>query len=262
MECPFRLIEFPRIPMNKLQNLNVSRKIDPKDQMWESGPKWYFQVGESGLDVIKKILTLSRKRQVTSILDLPCGHGRVGRFLRAAFSEARITYCDLDAEGIAFCANEFGGIPLLSKPELSEVEFSEQFDVIWVGSLFTHVDHERTQRWLNHLCAALAPDGILVATFHGRWTIEVQEKYHHMIDDVNWQKVIKQYDVEGYGFASYPSMASSRYGISLARASNIVQMVECILGVRMLAYIERGWADNHDVLGLAKTDRLQAWPSP
>ena len=30
----------------------------------------------------------------------------------------------------------------------------------------------------------------------------------------------------------------------------------------MLAYIERGWADNHDVLGLAKTDMLQAWPMP
>ena len=127
--------------------------------------------------------------------------------------------CRLLCQGI-------GGIPLLSKPELSEVAIGEQFDVIWVGSLFTHVDRERTQRWLNHLCAALAPDGILAATFHGRWTIEVQEKYHHMIDDATWQKVMKQYDAEGYGFASYPSMASSRYGISMARASNIVQMVE------------------------------------
>jgi trans-aconitate methyltransferase len=248
--------------MNTAPTLNVSRKIDPKDQMWESGPKWYFQVGESGLNVIRNILPLSRKRQVASILDLPCGHGRVGRYLRAAFPEARITYCDLDPDGVAFCANEFGGIPLFSKPELSDVEFGEQFDVIWVGSLFTHVDHDRTQRWLNHLCAALASDGVLVATFHGRWAIEVQQKYHQMVDDVTWQKVIKQYDAEGYGFVSYPSMASSRYGISLVRASNIVQIVEGIPGVRMLAYIERGWADNHDVLGLAKTDRLQAWPLP
>jgi SAM-dependent methyltransferase len=248
--------------MTNATNLNVSRKIDPLDQMWESGPKWYFQVGQSGLDVVKKILTLSRNVKVTSILDLPCGHGRVGRYLRAAFPEARITFCDLDPEGVAFCAREFGGIPLLSKPELSDVEFHGQFDVIWVGSLFTHVDRECTERWLHHLCAVLAPNGILVTTFHGRWAIEVQAKYHRMIDEETWQKIIRQYDAEGYGFASYPSMASSKYGISLARASKIVEMVESIPGVRMLAYIERGWADNHDVLGLAKTDRLLAWPLP
>jgi hypothetical protein len=45
--------------MTDAKNLNVSRKIDPLDQMWESGPDWYFQVGQSGLDVVKKILTLS-----------------------------------------------------------------------------------------------------------------------------------------------------------------------------------------------------------
>jgi SAM-dependent methyltransferase len=234
----------------------VNQKVHPDDHMWTSGPGWYFSVGRSGLQAVNAVVGLSRKRVIKSIMDLPCGHGRVARFLRHAYPDATMTFCDLDPSGVDFCAAEFGGQALYSKPNLCDVVFPETYDIIWVGSLFTHVTFDRTRAWLPHLCRALSHDGVLVATFHGRWSIEVQNKVP-MIGPNEWHDIIAGYNRSGYGYAAYPN---SDYGVSLSRASKIVEIVEEIDGVRLLSYTERGWADNHDVLGIAKTDRLLPWP--
>src|SRR5574341_2047568 len=87
------------------QNVRVvepSLEIHPDDHMWRTGQDWYFSVGESGLRVIELALRMSLLPEVTSILDLPCGHGRVGRFLRAAFPKAKMYFCDLDRSGVDF----------------------------------------------------------------------------------------------------------------------------------------------------------------
>jgi len=232
--------------------LSVNRHVSPNDNMWTTG-KDYFSVGESGLAAVKAVLSLSRKRDVQTILDLPSGWGRVGRYLRAAFPAAQITFCDIETEGTEFCAREFGGDAFYSKPELSKLVLPYSYDVIWVGSLFTHVDYDRTKRWLEHLCSFLSPDGVLVATFHGNSSIEVQ-KTHPMIDPASWQKIVHEYENAGYGYAPYETIEG--LGISLCKPSKIVEVVEGIPGIRLLSYMERGWADNHDVLGVAKTDRL------
>jgi len=180
----------------------------------------------------------------------------VGRYLRAGFPNASITFCDLDESGAEFCAREFKGTVQQSRPELSDVEFGQGFDVIWVGSLFTHVNLDRTGRWLKHLCSALTPDGVLIATFHGRWSIEVQ-KMVPMMDDNSWKEIVRAYQEDGFGFAPYQK--HENYGVSLACPSKVVEIVEGIEGVRLLCYQERGWSGNHDVLGVAKTDRLESW---
>ena len=42
------------------------------------------------------------------ILDMPCGHGRVTRVLRARFPDAAITVCDIDRDGAGFASDRFG----------------------------------------------------------------------------------------------------------------------------------------------------------
>ena len=78
------------------------------------------------------------------ILDFPCGHGRVLRYLRAEFPQAEITACDLLRDGVDFCAANFGAIPVYSDPDPSRIGLPrDAFDLIWVGSLFTHFDAAR-----------------------------------------------------------------------------------------------------------------------
>ena len=235
----------------------VSRQIHPNDGMWQPRESWYYRVGRSGLRAVELAVAGSWLEQPRSILDLPCGHGRVARYLRAAYPQARMHFCDIDAEGADFCAKEFQGEAIHSVEELTDVALP-MVDVIWVGSLFTHVDAARTRRWLAYLARHLNPDGVLVATFHGTWSIQMQKSYP-MIDAASWDAVLEGVEREGYGYAPYPHGRAGDYGISLTRPAWICDAIAQIPGVRLAGYAERGWAENHDVAVITRDDRLTPW---
>lgn len=243
----------------------IIRTIHPQDSMWQPGESWYFAAGRSALRLVDLAVRASWLPSVTSILDLPCGHGRVGRYLRAAYPEAELFFCDIEKSGADFCAETFGGTAIHSRPELTEVALPK-VDIIWVGSLFTHVDQERMQRWLRYLCGHLNQDGMLIATFHGEWSLRMQDIYP-MIDAGNWQRIVDQYRREGYGYAPYPNAANHAeecvnaqdYGISLCHPHRLLEAIRDIPDVRLAGYMERGWADNHDVAIIAKDDRDRPW---
>jgi SAM-dependent methyltransferase len=235
---------------------SVSRTLAPDDHMWNTGPDWYWTVGESGLDAVLHALSLAPTPRVSRILDLPCGHGRVARHLRRAFPDAEMVYCDLDSAAVEFCAKTFEGRGIVSRPELTEVELPGEFDVIWMGSLFTHVDEPRTKRWLAYLARHLSQVGVLVATFHGMWAIEVQTRVP-MIDPYAWEVILREYRARGYGYASYADFDLGDYGISLATPSRLLAIATSTPGVRIIMYQERGWADNHDVLALTREPRTR-----
>ncbi|MBA9019207.1 methyltransferase domain-containing protein [Aminobacter ciceronei] len=96
------------------------------------------------------------RQDVSKVLDLPCGHGRVSRHLKLLFPTAEMFYCDIDAEGADFCARTFGGTAIHSQPDLLQVGLPRSLDVIWIGSLFTHVDRKRTADWLGYLADHLS----------------------------------------------------------------------------------------------------------
>lgn len=234
----------------------ASTVIHPDDHMWRSGQDWYFPVGESAARVLRVAAETSWLPRIGSVLDLPCGHGRVGRFLPALFPGAALYFADLDASGADFCADHFGGTAVHSRPELTEVALPK-VDLIWVGSLFTHVDRARTARWLQYLCEHLNEDGVLVATFHGEWSLRMHEIYP-MIAAPEWQQVTEDYRRTGYGYARYPGWEQD-YGISLSSPEALFAIARGIPGVRVAGFMERGWAENHDVLMLARDDRARAW---
>jgi trans-aconitate methyltransferase len=202
---------------------------------------------------------------VQSVLDLPCGHGRVLRHLVKLFPDARFHACDLDYDGVDFCAQTFGAIPVYSKAELSELDFDGRFDLIWVGSLFTHTSQVTTKRWLAHLAKYLDARGIVVATFHGRWAESVHQRSPY-IGQERWEKVLGEYRSCGYGHANYvsaetPDHVDESYGVSLAKPHTLIEMVEQIPGVRIFQYAKRAWADHQDVLVFGKPSIDTLWPS-
>src|ERR1700733_14940972 len=123
----------------------VDRRISPGETM---GGDNYFSIGESAVDVVVKACMASQLTEVNRVLDMPCGHGRVLRHLVRLFPDAAFDACDLDAAGVDFCAATFGARPILSKEDLASVEFDGNYDLIWVGSLFTHLPYEISRKWL------------------------------------------------------------------------------------------------------------------
>ena len=266
----------------------IIQTIAPDDEMWLGGPDWYFGVGESTVLAMLRALAMGSLQNVETVLDLPCGHGREARHLCAAFPEASFTFCDLNRAGVDFCTKTFGGSGVYSVPDLTQVRLPGPFDVIWVGSLFTHVDQRRTEEWMKFLCECLGDNGVLMATFHGRWSIEVQ-RTHPLIDRDRWQRILRDFERTGYGYADYGGVSirgagkiidfadsvpggrvlarrffgfferARDWGISLSKPERIIEIAGNIPGVRILSYSERGSADNHDVLAVARTDRLKPW---
>jgi hypothetical protein len=236
------------------QSAEVSKVLHPDDEMYNTGPSHYFTVGLSAIQIIMRALALSWLPGITSILDLPCGHGRVGRHLKVAFPDAQLYFSDIDQPGVDFCAQTFGGTGIYSQSDLTRVKLPS-VDLLWVGSLFTHVDRLRTLSWLHYLARHLNPYGVLIATFHGAF---FHEQYKTRgLEGIDWRALVSQWERTGFGYVPYASHGLGNYGVSLSKASAVVEMASSIPGTRTLSYTERGWADNHDVLVVTKNDRLR-----
>jgi SAM-dependent methyltransferase len=247
-----RLNEVAKLYRN-YSSADLVRDVHPNDKMFKTGPDWYFPVGQSGVDCIFAALPLTKLESVKRILDLPCGHGRVARHLRAAFPDAEIHFSEIDKEGADFCAKTFGGKPHYSVPDLTKANVPSGFDVIWIGSLFTHLPRDKVQLWLTYLSERLAPNGILVATFHGYFAAANTNAGA----SIDMAKLRRSFETTGYGFGAYEPAKSEEYGFSLSRPSCTIDMACSIPGTRIVSYTERGWAQNHDVLALSRDDRLK-----
>jgi SAM-dependent methyltransferase len=232
---------------------DVSTELHPNDVMYRTGAAHYYVTGEMAIETILRGLTFSGATQVRRVLDLACGHGRIARHLAIAFPDAEMFYCDINPEYADFCAKHFNGVAIHSQPDLTKVELPKGLDLIWVGSLFTHIDRQKTQVWLQFLSDHLRGYGNLVATFHGFFS----EKVTDFGDRVDREKLSREFFATGYGYSR--SLDWEDYGVSLSKPSAILDMADAIPNTKVIAYTERGWANNHDVLTLTKDDRLRPW---
>ena len=135
--------------------------------------------------------------------------------LRMAFPEAHISVSDLDRDGVDFCAQEFQAEPLYSREDIREVKTSRSFDLIWCGSLFTHLEGERWPSFLEFFAEHLRPGGVLVFTTHGRRPIQwmVEGFYGYGLNPGEQRRLLEGYVKHGVGFVSPSNQA---FGLSLA----------------------------------------------
>jgi len=239
----------------KIDITTVVDDISPKDEMFLGNKEHFFQVGQSALQCIKLAILASGRdiSDITKILDLPCGYGRVMRMMSLAFPEAKLTGCDLLHDGVDFCAQMFGANKLYSDKRIKNVETNEKFDLIWCGSLLTHLDSGQWEEFFNFFNEALAPGGILVFTTHGRYVANLMRsnKCNYGIDNNDkLAKVVDDYRLKGFGYSNYPN--SDEYGISVSSPSFVLDLLEQQSGLRILTYLEKGWDNHQDVIACIK----------
>ena len=236
---------------------NVSREISPRDAMFAGNRDHYFGVGRSALRNIRLAMLAAGKPadEVRRILDLPSGHGRVLRNLRAAFPRAAITACELDRDGVDYCATMFGAEPSYGAEALAARPDAGRFDLIWCGSLLTHLDAPRWRWFLSLFDAQLAPQGLLLFTTHGRLVPRrIQAGWDYGLDVERLRRLIACYQETGFGYVDYPNQTG--YGISLARPSWTLGLLDRHPALRRLLYLEHGWDDHQDVVACAKSPLL------
>jgi SAM-dependent methyltransferase len=245
------LLQPPDAETRELQRVRVVREISPNDDMYRGNAEGYFNLGRLGLQCLRRALQLAGRGEVNAILDLPSGHGRVLRFFRAAWPEAEIVACDLDRDGVDFCAATFGAKPVYSAVHPQDIPLSQQFDAIWVGSLVTHLEAPLWDDFLAFWAERLLPGGVLVFSFHGEHIIEACRAGQETLGIVDIQKLVSECDESGFAYEDY--RGQDGYGIALSRSDWVRERIAATPGLKLLDIWPRGWSGWHD-LAVVTTD--------
>ncbi len=230
----------------------VDSRISYADGMYKGDGAHYFSVGLSAIKCIEEALQAAHVESVHNILDLPCGYGRVLRFLVQRFPAARITACELLPDAVRFCAERFGALPAQSSYDLAALTLANEFDLIWCGSLITHLDGERTRALLAFFARHLAPGGLLLFTTHGDFVagrVHEQADFYGLLRD-EIPALTKSYRQQGHGYLDYPAVPG--YGVSLTAPAWVRQQAREVGGLREVYFRAQGWDRHQDVYGFVK----------
>jgi SAM-dependent methyltransferase len=227
----------------------VDPRIAPGDEMYVGHGGHYFSVGLSAIQCVRAALAAAGAGTPRRLLDMPCGHGRVLRFLVSEFPGASAVACDLNEGGMAFCAERFGAQAVRSSADLSAVSLPGPFDLIWCGSLLTHLDARRSAGLLALFSRSLAPGGVAVVSTHGELVAQRLRSGEstYQLSPGAALDVARQHDESGFGYADYPW--SPGYGVS-ACSRQWLAAAATAAGLRELHFDERGWDDHQDVFAL------------
>jgi SAM-dependent methyltransferase len=240
----------------------INRTLDLNDKENQFGAEWekdhYFSVGADALRIIVHALLGGLREPPTRILDFPCGSGRIGRHLRAFFPNSQVVSCDLYEKHVKFCVDVLGTEGIISNQNFELIDFSPPFDLIYCGSLVTHLPDDLFRSAIRLISRSLTHVGLAVITTHGRHSEHIQDHKWKYIEDHLYAVAASTISDTGFGYVDYNEHAKSsfgkqaRYGISLSRPHWTMKVIEEDYGVRVLGYAERALDDHQDVLVLGR----------
>lgn len=258
-----RLLEDPSTPRRHAALLrDVSARVHADDGMYTGDAAHYLRVGLSCVDCVDEALRAAATTEVREALDLPSGYGRELRFLVRRFAGARFTACDIQPGAVEFCAEAFGATPVVSRPRLDQVSFTRPFDLVWCGSLVTHLDAEATRALLRLFARSLAPRGVVIFTTHGDSVAAsiADETDFYDITRADAAAMRSSYSATGHGYTDYPREIGyydfhpeeRGYGVSLTSPAWVREQAARIGGLREVYFRPRGWNDHQDVFAFQK----------
>lgn len=237
----------------------VMRVLDASDKEFSGSEEHYFDVGADAIRIITSSLITNLRDVPATILDFPCGSGRVTRHLKAFFVNSEITACDLYTYHVDFCRDTFNVNGVYSKANLDEVDFGKKFDLIFCGSLVTHLPEPQFISAMNLITRSLSETGLAIITLHGRHSIFIQYYKWKYIADDQFSIAQREFESRGFGYVDYDRNfllqsfdKQDRYGITLLSPAYFAHSIEKDEGVRLLGYQERGWDNHQDVAVIGK----------
>lgn len=243
--------------------------MSPRAHVPNGNLEAYKRTSRSGWRCVLNALVAVNKPldKCEKVLDFGCGYGRVLRAIAAWLPEADITACDLNDDAIKFCAQTFGARPVQGYADLGKVKFPHKYDVIWVGSVFTHLPAEHWVLLIDFLSKNLAEDGVLVFSIHGRtalWVFENHTLEQSQMTSADFESVKRVYLENGYAYMNYSTghvnslseigiaVDQEAYGLSFTRSDWVCGFLQQFNDLFMVGYHEGGWSRNHDVVALWK----------
>ena len=153
----------PRPPLELAQRVcSLEGKEDPLEA--------YEELGAEAKGSLLRLLPDDWSFEGKRVLDFGCGAGRTLRHFLSEAERAEFWGCDIDAASIdwlqAHLSPPLHALRNEAGPPLG-LEHGK-FDLIWALSVFTHLT-DNSLPWLVELHSLLAPGGLLIASYMGRW---------------------------------------------------------------------------------------------
>jgi hypothetical protein len=243
-----------------LCSLPVTRDIADHDQMASEHLGHYFGVGISALWTIQNILrcresAIEQRTPITAVLDFGCGCGRIGRFLRAGFPSAQIHVTDFRKEDVDWY------IKTLSATMAPDPLPDQGYDLIWLGSVFTHLAENEARALLARLLPSLRLGGVLAFSTQGRFAYrravecdplmaEAHPWMTYNLPTAHLNQLLSAYDASGYGYVDYPGQ--KEYGVSIVETAWYAKTVFDLADVTQIFFQERALDDHQDVLAFMR----------
>ncbi len=225
--------------------------IAERDPAFSADRDAYLAISRSAVTAILPALASAGIPKPQTILDLPCGYGRVTRALRAAWPDAELTAADQSTAAVAFCVEQFAGEgwKVDDYLEIDEDErHSERYDLIWSASLLSSVEPTHVDACVSSLLRMLRPGGVLVAGYHGR---DSARRFSEHADET-LRALARTVTVMGVGFR--PLGGSGALGITVMTPQWLLPHLTQHRSAMVLSVTERGWADHLDVVAVARRD--------
>lgn len=140
----------------------------------------------------------------------------------------------------------------MSHHDFHRIPVAKRFDLIWCGSLFTHLNAYRFKELIEFFYNSLNEDGILSFTTHGRYSKYLLDsgKFRYDLDNAEIIALVRQYENEGYGYVDYKGR--NDYGVSLIKPSWTVDLLERDENWKLILYNEKGYDNHQDVITCLK----------
>ncbi len=197
----------------------------------------YFKTEKEALQSIENIIQSSGKtfEHIKSFLDFASGYGRATRFLIQEIDPSKVWVSDIYEGAVDFQKEYFGVNGFYSETDPRKLQFPREFEMIYVGSLFSHLPMHRFRDWLSRLYAILEDDGILIFSTHGESLCPPENKL----------------DPSGFtflGMSESGSLSVSEYGSTFVTRA-CVERIAKELGITFIYFLERElWAQDMYVI--------------
>ncbi|MGC2968163.1 methyltransferase domain-containing protein [Paraburkholderia aspalathi] len=237
--------------------------IHPDDDMFHGSQEHYNSVGTQMADFVSHAAELTGSRAPT-ILELPCGYGRVTRHLASRFDPGKIHVADLMVPSVNFCIEKFGVIGYcVTEPvyEFTNIAVGE-FDIAVLASLITHLSSYNAQAVIANFFSKLKPGGVGIVTTHGEKSREhlgIADCYQ--VGEEARLHLMNRYDANEFGFVNYRADHSlelktvdyigDSYGISMI-PTNWVRDVCQENRLSIVEHYPGGWDNHQDVFIIRK----------
>lgn len=101
-----------------------------------------------------------------SFLDFASGYGRLTRIMLQKLRPDQIHVADIYKDAVDWQRQAFGVAGTYSTPDPAELRHQARHDLVFVGSLFSHLPADLFHRWLATLHGLLKPGGVLAFSVH------------------------------------------------------------------------------------------------